>query len=805
MGNRNTYTYNAAGLLSQTGNARGQKTTYTYDAIGRITSVTDGQGTVSYTYDPNGNVLTVTDGQGTASRRYDALNRVTQYTDCRGNTVKYAYDEIGNLISLTYPGGEIVRYTYYKNGLLHTVTDEKGLVTSYTYDKRGNLTHTKRPNGTEETCTYNAAGLLVEQKDIRTSPTEEVLTCYTYTYDGNGNLTAVTGTETTEEGGTTPLTSVAMTYDADNRLLTYNGQKVEYDADGNMTFGPVKGEMTRLTYDCRNRLIQAGDTTYTYDGENNRIRTETPTYVEEYVTDTVSSSLSRVLSVTVYEKTETAQGVVAATGAGSPMATAAKDSLTAGAFTAAGVSLTAAKDSLIAGTATVTGADNLTTAAIKDNLTNGTTTLYVYGNGLIYEHTGDLYLYHHYNNLGSTMKLTDQRGEVIATYAYGTYGELLRGDTTLTRFLYNGRCGVETDSNGLYYMRQRYYSPEMKRFLNQDVVRGSLTASQSLNRYSYVQGNPVSYTDPFGLSPLNGLFTGTNFWHAVLGFIGCVPGPVGMVANLADAAVYALIDHDYGMAALAMLDCVSGGLSTLAKAATAAGKATKTARYLKTAGSLISNVSSFAQNASAGMATAFGMYEKYMIKGEKFDSSTPWEIASLGLSIVGMGISGRGIAGDTKALSKMLNEDMISSRMSKALSRQMGGRQTGTPLEYNLQFFGGGKKGKDSNVYYQVTSKENAQMLIDSDSPALKGTEFKEVYAWTVQPTLEQARNSGARYLDTVIEFETNATFSRDTSIVDSSLWNIARVSDRPGPISISNVVEVGFKNNKRWWQFWKK
>ena len=265
------------------------------------------------------------------------------------------------------------------------------------------------------------------------------------------------------------------------------------------------------------------------------------------------------------------------------------------------------------------------------------------------------------------MKLTDQRGEVIATYAYGTYGELLRGDTTLTRFLYNGRCGVETDSNGLYYMRQRYYSPEMKRFLNQDVVRGSLTASQSLNRYSYVQGNPVSYTDPFGLSPLNGLFTGTNFWHAVLGFIGCVPGPVGMVANLADAAVYALIDHDYGMAALAMLDCVSGGLSTLAKAASAAGKATKTARYLKTAGSLISNVSSFAQNASAGMATAFGMYEKYMIKGEEFDSSTPWEIASLGLSILGMGISGRGIAGDTKALSKMLNEDMFSSRMRNAV------------------------------------------------------------------------------------------------------------------------------------------
>ena len=114
--------------------------------------------------------------------------------------------------------------------------------------------------------------------------------------------------------------------------------------------------------------------------------------------------------------------------------------------------------------------------------------------------------------------------------------------------------------------------------------------------------------------------------------------------------------------------------------------------------------------------------------------------------------------------------------------------------------------GEDSvRKYYQVTSKENAKAILNSDHPALKGTEFKEVYVWIEQPTLKQAKNSGARYLDTVIEFETNVTFSKDTSIVDRSLWNIARVSDRPGPISISNVVETGFKESKRWWQFWKK
>ena len=115
------------------------------------------------------------------------------------------------------------------------------------------------------------------------------------------------------------------------------------------------------------------------------------------------------------------------------------------------------------------------------------------------------------------------------------------------------------------------------------------------------------------------------------------------------------------------------------------------------------------------------------------------------------------------------------------------------------------KAKSNGNVYYQVTSNENAQALITSANPALKGREFQQVYVWTVQPTLEQAQNSGARYLDTVIEFETSATFSRDTSMDDSSLWNIARISDRPGPISISNVKTVGFKEKKKWWQFWKK
>ena len=98
--------------------------------------------------------------------------------------------------------------------------------------------------------------------------------------------------------------------------------------------------------------------------------------------------------------------------------------------------------------------------------------------------------------------MTDLTGDVTDTFTYDTYGKLLiRTGTANTPFLYNGRDGVMSDENGLVYMRARYYSPTFKRFINADVVAGSITNAITLNRYAYANGNPVSNVDPFGLSP----------------------------------------------------------------------------------------------------------------------------------------------------------------------------------------------------------------------------------------------------------------------------------------------------------------
>ena len=182
---------------------------------------------------------------------------------------------------------------------------------------------------------------------------------------------------------------------------------------------------------------------------------------------------------------------------------------------------------------------------LKDN--KETTTYYYYGNGLNAQDNGKDYFVYHFNNVGSTMAVTDSKGDIVETYNYTPYGELITGEYREDiPFLYNGQYGVTTDSNGLYYMRARYYNADIKRFINQDVLLGVLERVSSLNRYAYVEGNPVSYLDPFGLEPID-----TTIIHDILSVFGtfvsllsiCLPtnplvAGLSFVINSADIILY---------------------------------------------------------------------------------------------------------------------------------------------------------------------------------------------------------------------------------------------------------------------------
>ncbi|HEY6330282.1 MAG TPA: RHS repeat-associated core domain-containing protein, partial [Blastocatellia bacterium] len=101
-------------------------------------------------------------------------------------------------------------------------------------------------------------------------------------------------------------------------------------------------------------------------------------------------------------------------------------------------------------------------------------------------------LYFLQDQLHSTVALTDAMGNVQETDQYDPFG----GGTgsSLSRYDFTGR---ERDPDtGLIYSRARWYDPSQGRFISQDPIG----MAGGLNRYSYGANNPVSFSDPSGLS-----------------------------------------------------------------------------------------------------------------------------------------------------------------------------------------------------------------------------------------------------------------------------------------------------------------
>ena len=53
-------------------------------------------------------------------------------------------------------------------------------------------------------------------------------------------------------------------------------------------------------------------------------------------------------------------------------------------------------------------------------------------------------------------------------------------------------------------MQSRFYSTDLRRFINADLLHGDITNSLTLNRYAYCNGDPVNGIDPLGLSKERG-------------------------------------------------------------------------------------------------------------------------------------------------------------------------------------------------------------------------------------------------------------------------------------------------------------
>ncbi|VHO02131.1 RHS repeat-associated core domain-containing protein [Candidatus Rhabdochlamydia sp. T3358] len=122
---------------------------------------------------------------------------------------------------------------------------------------------------------------------------------------------------------------------------------------------------------------------------------------------------------------------------------------------------------------------------------------YVYGfSRLLRQGVTDtqFFLYDHPGK--SVSLLTDNNQKIIESYRYDAFG--VKNEKSALGNFY-GYSGEEYDEEtGLIYLRNRYYDPEIGRFISPDSVLGILGDPQTLNAYVYVRNNPVNYIDPSG-------------------------------------------------------------------------------------------------------------------------------------------------------------------------------------------------------------------------------------------------------------------------------------------------------------------
>jgi RHS repeat-associated protein len=103
--------------------------------------------------------------------------------------------------------------------------------------------------------------------------------------------------------------------------------------------------------------------------------------------------------------------------------------------------------------------------------------------------------YVHTDALGSPIARTNSAGTVIERSEYEPYGKLLNRPND-DRAGYTGH--VMDSASGLTYMQQRYYDPQIGRFLSVDPVTADGNTGSNFHRYWYANNNPYKFTDPDG-------------------------------------------------------------------------------------------------------------------------------------------------------------------------------------------------------------------------------------------------------------------------------------------------------------------
>jgi RHS repeat-associated protein len=127
--------------------------------------------------------------------------------------------------------------------------------------------------------------------------------------------------------------------------------------------------------------------------------------------------------------------------------------------------------------------------------TAGQTQSYLYGRDLLAQYDSGTWAYHVDDGLGSVRRLAEPQGQVVASYNFSPFGVPL-GESGGEPY---GFTGEQWDASaGLVFLRARYYSPQIGRFITEDQVPGYVRIPKSLHVYVYAWNKPTLLTDPSG-------------------------------------------------------------------------------------------------------------------------------------------------------------------------------------------------------------------------------------------------------------------------------------------------------------------
>lgn len=523
------FEYDAAGNRTAFVDSRTNRYAFTFDALNRLIAETDPLGrTRRHTYDANGNRIETVDRNGRKRTFvYDLQNRRTEerwhdpVTDAVIATNRFTYDPLDRITEWNSPDAilepayhaetqqvslERVHYPGLPERLVGIGRDAAGRIESVnaghgvnyhrTADgtvgmislsiERANYQFDLQRNGRGDLVRLERRRLSVPQRLVASSlfsnidprgwlnhfehfrgTNEPLDASFTFTRDPDGEvLESRVGTLTR-----------AFAYDGNSQLLrvSQDGVEVEhyaYDPNGNRT---RSHRHAAYETDAANRVTRAGDWSFEYDGEGNRVRKSRAGESWNYDYDH-RNRLTRVSR---------------ALGDDPPEVVAEYR-----------YDLRDRRIAVIQG-----GSTNWTYYALDHPVADylgseaNPVARYVYGDQpdalLALWRRGEGVFFPLADQLGTVTRVLDDTGAEVAAYDYDTFGNLLAASGThpaaAGRFGYAGR---EYDAaTGLYYLRARWYDPDLGRFLSEDPLGLSLCEP---NLYRYAANSPLRRRDPTG-------------------------------------------------------------------------------------------------------------------------------------------------------------------------------------------------------------------------------------------------------------------------------------------------------------------